>query len=142
MALEVYTVPDTIIFRNCSVLHSQTRNLLIVNKSDKSYPAFVSFPFSRYFQLLPDHQTQAINTSTECLTLKVPANGNAKVSGRFCQHTCLCMCSPACMQANCSVPWHCPVQVVVQLRYLADGKPPVSENVQGECSSCCPSPAS
>lgn len=82
---EVYTVPDAVLFRNFDVLSqssTQTRNLLLQNKTPKALQAYVSYPFTQHFGLHmapeagggtqrlvstpPQHVTFALQPGTPC----------------------------------------------------------------------------
>lgn len=41
--------------------------------------AFVSFPFTPFFRVLPDSATQILQSNPPCFTCNVPAGGAAKV---------------------------------------------------------------
>ena len=53
--MDVYTVPEAVLFRNFEVLSAssgqQTRNLLLQNKTNAPLQAFISYPFSDHFRL-------------------------------------------------------------------------------------------
>lgn len=90
--MDVYTVPDTVLFRNFDVLSqggTQTRNLLLQNKTREPQHALVSYPFSDHFRLLtgqgqtlhptPPHASLTVQPGVPAkltLELKVPENSS------------------------------------------------------------------